>query len=648
MGNSPWFYILMTCVLTACGGGGNKTAPSDTTTVTVTGQVSSNVATSPQTIRRAAMATSVVVANATVAMFKIFPDGSSSQVDIGTITTDAQGNYTVPNVPVPDTGAGASDNFYYEVRVSSDTLDIRAPAAPSADATIDVSPESNLAARILSDVVDVPGQSTKPTPSGDVIEAVRTLVKQDASNLDDSITIPQPLTAKEDEIILTAGGIAAAGGNAEKMYKAVQFESEYLGLKSDSSTTAAQAGAYMRRVIRESCDQPASDFMPSAVADAMGQAMLDGATYTPTQIVNAYNDAVTGQAVVVADALSAFASQISTVDSNYSAAVAEASAFNANAQLGMYTRRSLRGNALSVDTKLDPDQALAFLQSIPGSGNYCSLSAANLSAIVGGLTSTPGLTRPALVHIEIFHDSGFGCNEGSGEGHFRAIVDAYGPAVNIDSVTITSSDTSSLDGDGEVSLNLEGNRYVMADNGVCVTLNQAVTYTVTANFSDSTTATTTVTRNHPRVPEASTTVTVAELASSTDVNNPTVVTRARPLYKWESPAEKLATITGAPTGSVVKYTYEFSHIDVTDTPVAPIPGCASVSGNAFYAVNSFIPTVDCDPAACASAAGKVQANIRCRMNIQTFLIDPYDGILGKAAGHFPIFCVDTDADGNCG
>lgn len=104
-------------------------------------------------------------------------------------------------------------------------------------------------------------------------------------------------------------------------------------------------------------------------------------------------------------------------------------------------------------------------------------------------------------------------------------------------------------------------------------------------------------------------------------------------------------------------TYEFSHVAVAG-PLAggPLnsntyPGCNSVNSSgslAMYSVDSFVPTVDCDIAACAASTGEPESNIICRMNIQTFLVDGYDRLLGQAAGHFPVFCVDTNEDGDCG
>ncbi|MDO8519787.1 MAG: hypothetical protein Q7T11_06450, partial [Deltaproteobacteria bacterium] len=293
---------------------------------------------------------------------------------------------------------------------------------------------------------------------------------------------------------------------------------------------------------------------------------------------------------------------------------------------------------------------LAFLQTLPQDGNPCQFGSVDITAVIADLTSDADLESPTISDAQIYHDSGFGC---TGTGHFRAEVDVYAPGTTVSSVSIASSNTTSLGGDGVHALTADGTRWVSqasaeGANGICVTFNSEVTYTITSNLANGSTLTDTVTRNHPNVPEADTTVNGEE--TSNDVQNPDVLTDKRPVYEWESPEEKLATITGAPAGSVVKYTYEFSHVNGSAGQTSPLTGCDMQSSGALYSVNNFMPTVDCDPEACATSSGVAADDIVCRMNIQTFLVDAYDRYLGQAAGHFPVFCVDTSspADGDCG
>ncbi len=114
------------------------------------------------------------VIDGTVELLKIFPGGAEESVDIGAVTIDETGSYEIPHVDVAETGNGEADDFYYEVRVNGGAgTDARAPAAPSDDTTVDVSPGTNLAARILSEVAEVPGETDLATPSEDLIEAIR-------------------------------------------------------------------------------------------------------------------------------------------------------------------------------------------------------------------------------------------------------------------------------------------------------------------------------------------------------------------------------------------------------------------------------------------------------------------------------------------
>ncbi len=205
------------------------------------------------------------------------------------------------------------------------------------------------------------------------------------------------------------------------------------------------------------------------------------------------------------------------------------------------------------------------------------------------------------------------------------------------------------------------NAYESNTDGVCVNLGKEVSYTVTANFSDSTFVIATVNRNHPRIPEASSQVLVSDAfqMGSGDSDNPTVVSVSRPLYQWTSPVDMLDLIANDSANTAVeaellagdyavKYTYEFAHVDTGAVQVSPASQCAQVSSGALYSVDSFNPTADCDVAACATALSVSPSRIACRMNIQSYLVDKNDKILGQAAGHFRFFCVDTDGDDDCG
>ena len=640
--------IIMGLALAGCGGGGGgdttPDAPANTSGISLSGSIS--IASSDAV--KKATADVQALDNATVSVYKIYPDGTEELV--GTTTADAAGKYSFAELDPASGGTGASDDFYYEVRASSGTLDIRAPAAPMADAVVDVTPASNLAAKILSGVVEVPDDSSQlPTPNPELIEATRELVAQNADALGNAITLPSAGTDAASEATAMANGLAAAGGNAEKMYKAAQFNAE-LGWLSNAgnNATAEQASAYMQRIIREACNQPEVSPLTEASAAILGDALLKGDRYTLSQLVEAFNALVPqSDQVTVTDIVQRIQGLLTAVDDNLDARADAATDFKPEDQLILYVKRGMK--TIAADTTLAPDQALALFLAAQRDQNAtenCAVNEDALTSLVAGLSGNATLAAPHVGHIQIFHDSGFGCNEGAGEGHFRASVAVFAPGVSVTGVTVTSSDSSALGGDGSEALTQQGNRWISRTDGICVTLGRSVTYTVSASLSDSTTVSKTITRNHPLVPEA--TAEVNGMTASKDSANPDKVRDLRPLYSWEAPAAKLATITDAPAGSRVKYRYEFAHIDVTDSPVAPLTACDSVPYGPMYAVDNFLPTVDCNPAACATAASRDAANISCRINIQTYLVSSSDKVLGQAAGNFTFFCVDSNGDGVCG
>lgn len=505
---------------------------------------------------------------------------------------------------------------------------------------------------------------TPPIPKADTIEALRELVIQNAADLQDSgaIAIPSALDAGADATLLaTANGLAAGGGNAEKVFKAASFESEYLKLAGDDSTTDADATAYLKRVTREACSQAAGSYLPQTLADALGIFMNGGGTVTLSEIITAYNANYSGSDLSANTKLAEFQSLLDDVAAKTGASANTATELNSEELLALYANRGSLAN-LAVETELTADQAILLIQFLNYNNNQCEVNPQlDLYGFISDLIGNATLKNPSISNYEIYHNSGFGCNEGSGEGHFVANVEVYAAGKTITGVTISSSDTSALGGDGTEALTLNGNAYSSNQNAICVALGTDVTYTITATFSDTSTASKTVTRNHPRIPEASSQVLVdgTFVNGSDQATGATVVTTTRPLYQWTSPDQMLTNIKNDATNSgitsslnasnaTVKYTYEFAHVDTSVSPVGPAGQCDSVQAGALYAVDSFIPTVDCDVSACATALSTTPDNIACRMNIQSYYVDENDNILGQAAGHFRFFCVDTDDDGNCG
>lgn len=571
----------------------------------------------------------------TVTVYEVAEDGTETAVTGATATTDSSGAYSISGLDAATEDDLGKTTTYYKVCASdsSDTLELCAPVAPSGtEDTASISPGTTLA----QGMIDSLGQAGE-NPSSEVIEQMREMYKKDAeTNLADSITLPDNGSANADAVEIFANGLSAAGGVAEKVLKAYQYEAEFYSLASDSTATEEDKGNYIREVINEACNQPTILPVTDLVASVMGAALHEGVQFTISDIVSAYNTFSNQASVNLSDALSSFSTFLSNIETNAASADSTENLTN-NDLIALVIKRNLSSSTLAGSTLLDADQALAFIESLNlGNGTVCAGNA-KVRNVVAGLTLNSLMTTTAIENVEIFQDSGFGCDENAGQGHFRGEVKVYTPSessldvvsVNISGGTINHNETTP-----------QGDRYVFNTNAECVTLGASVTYTVTATFDDASTATTTVVRSHNRVPEASTTV--DGNVPSNDVNNPDVLTSKRPLYVWEAPADKLASITGAPAGSEVKYTYEFSHA----SGGGPLGACQGVQSGRLYSTSSFLPTVDCDIAACAVASSTPEANIVCRMNIQTFLVQ--DGkILGQAAGHFPVFCVDTNDDGLC-
>ncbi len=619
-------------------------------------------------------ADNTALSGATVTLHKVFGDSDTADetVDIGTVTTDSDGNFTIPDIELAPAGSGADTDFYYEVRITKGDLQLRSPAAPREDATVNVSPETDVAAKIISDVVNVPGVNDPPLAMASTIESIRELVIDDAATLVDegAIEIPSAVGVNaQDNVLALANGVSAGGGNAEKMFKAASFEAEYLALTAGETGDTEQAAGFISRVTRESCGQAEGEYMPQALADALGDYYFNGdevRTLTPSAIITAYNANIDtnggGTQLDLATVVSNYQAMLSSVEDNLEASASESEDISDEDQVVMLTKRDLEADTFSATTELTADQVAAFIQTL--ASQNCSIdSRLDLFGFMADLLGDQSLRQIAIANSQIYHNSGFGCNEGDGEGHFYADIQVYRGTREVDSVTISSSDSTALDGDGTITLTQEGNSYKSNTNGVCVALGTEVTYTITVNFTTGSPVVGNVVRNHPRIPEASSTVFVdgAFVAGADNSASPTVVDTTRPLYQWTSPADMLTDIINDSSNSAissslsassatVKYTYEFAHVDTSATQVGPAsdPACPIVSSGALYAVDSFIPTEDCDVTACAAALGIAEEDVACRMNIQSYLVNEHDKILGQAAGHFRFFCVDIDNDGDCG
>lgn len=672
----------------ACGGSSSSTTSSTTTTTTGTTSTDSSLLV---TLSGQAAATSsdvaanisggthflanpirpqfstvgdTVVPEATVELIQIEADGTETTIE--TTTTDANGEYTIEEVPVCETSSGAADDFYYEVQVTTGDLVLTSPVCPSGDeeeVTANVSPESTVAATIISEVVDVPSAEENPIPSSDQFELIATLVEDNIGQIEESVTVPSMTDEEAESVVDFANGMAGAGGDAEATYEAFQFESEYVALTTDEETTTDELSGYLTRVSREGCldsDSTGTAVLMNAAADALADAMDSDLTFTPTEIVEAYN-AATNDTVSVETEVAEYAELLEAIETAQAGDAVSSLVRNLEDELidddttvAYYTQHDLESADLAADTELTADQAVSFIQTL--SNENCAFSGGvDLTEVIAELTGADELAEPTIADVEIYNDSGFGCN-GQGQGHFIGNVDLFIPnnTVTATSVVITSTDTAALGGDATIALTASNQtRFVsQADPNItpspadCVTIDEEVTYTITATFSDSTTATETVTRTHPQTPEAIISVNGVAITSGDTI---AVATEMRPVIGWTPPDEALAAIPTAPEGSQVKYTYELSHMNTDTGNFNNRTGCAFVSsGTALYSTDSVIPTIDCDVDACAAADGTTANKIACRINIQTYLVDENDMLLSQGAGAFRRYCVDTNGDTDCG
>ncbi len=627
-------------------GSGTTSGSGGGTTVSITGTVSANSSdlglSSPQVsthLKRGMKngtlpsADTAVAEGMTVTVTKVNADATTEEVTGVTATTDASGNYTLAGLDPVTTTDGAAD-FYYKITATDGTIVLDSITAPTEDETVPVSPGTNLASDVLEEIVG--GQP----PSPEVVEAIRELVKKNAEDdLSESSTIP---SASDTEATLGfANGISTAGGDAEKMYKASKFESEAFEIIADPTTDADTAAAYVKQAILQGCNQDTStNPIPVLGAEVMGEEMVAGTTYTPTQVVEAYN-AASGENVVAATAASSFAEILTDIDTNYTAGAADAEGLSTADQVALYVKRGLVGSTFSVDTPLMADQALAFLQTLEDSQNPCGLSV-DVNAVIAELTSSAELESPAISQVQIYNDSTGDCSAGSNEGHFRGSLEVYIPAES--DVTVVSTrivGTNGIDASGSLS----GNSYIFTLTGPssCVTFEEDVTYTVSVTLSSGGPLTTTVDRNHALVPEAITTL-LDGTALSSNSNSPTLQPDKRPAFAWTDPETLLAQIPNAPAGSKIKYTYEFSHMLVGGGgPLSNTVACPSINGGGtipLYELSNVMPSEDCQVDLCATEQATTPDQIVCRMNIQTFLVDEYDNYLGQAAGNFRFFGVE--------
>lgn len=628
----------------ACGGGSSSTTPASTTTTT-----SSSTAKITGTAKTTATAKPgqtgggqhyAAMASATVTLWKISPDGTVTQVDIGTVTTDSTGAFTIPSAAIPATGTGAATDYYYEVRITDGTNTVKYPLAPKADMTIAASPDTTLAATMLADVVNNPNSAGNPTPTAETINLSATLVSSNVTDLTGKTTLPTA-SGTTATVLAAANGMATAGGNAEAEYKALQFGSEYAGFKTDLTAADATAVAgYIMRIAKESCGTQ-NNPMTILAAEALATALKAGTTYTATEVLTAYNAIANPQAAT--SRITDYGTTITGIDTATTLTDLQLTA--------LLTRRSI--TTVDASTALTPDQALSMLLYLgSATGNLCQNNALATARMVAALTGSSLFASPAIMNYEIYNTATGGCS--APNTSFAADdVQIFIPKTSTLSATGVTVSATGFNGNAPYTLTLENDRYRTTGTSpvVCVTAGTSLAYTITATLSDASTLTKMVTRQHNIVPEPA----LLQMNGgnvSQDQAAPTFSTDKRPIFNWTPATDLYTQITTPPAGSQVKYTYEFAHyIKDSGGPINPpttaCPGANTGGAHKLYTVNNFIPASDCQPTTCATAQSVAASQVECRMYINAWLVDQNDKLLGQAAGTFRYFCPDTNSDGQC-
>ena len=635
-------------------GGSSSSNPSGST-ITLSGSAAFNSSPNVSAPLGLNMAESAAPAGSTVTILKKSPDGTETTV--ATTTTDASGNYSVSGIPTATTGTGASTDFYYVVKVESGSQVAEAPVAPSGDSTANVNTESTLASKILSDAVDADGD--KPTLPADLINNLAKQVDDDLTNLGTDVTVPG--SDQTTNTTSFAEAITTTGGNAGTTYQASQIATDLLKLDNDSTATDNDVGELFQRVYHAACPTTTmtGQIPDTGVFVEWGAKMLAGTTYTPTQIVSAFDS---GGATSVDTKVASFVTGLQNAENILSqGSTAGTLSSDTNSFYLIAKILGLSSTTFTSTSSLNPGQGLMFLVSLPTTlcnfdGGLAQMAASLRSLIAGGAPPT----APKIEAVEIYASEGFGCTD-PGEGAFNATVyfSTSNGSETPDSATITSSDATALKGTG-VTLSCSNSRCSHAagdgaTSGYCVTHDSNVSYTITINLSSGSDVVTT-TRTHPEVSETFSQYNGTALPN-VSAANPTAIDEQLPMFSWTAPDTKLAEIAsnnptnGVPTGSKIKYTYEWSYCNTAASCGSPLTGlsCQTESaGTTLYAVDYFIPTKQCDPAACAAENGLSASGVACRINLQTYLVDEFDSILGQAAGNFRNYCYDSDGDGSCG
>lgn len=634
-----------------CGGGGEE-EEAPTTTITLSGQVavsSSDLNLSAMPKEQVALAKSAPIkfltkansalTGATVQVYKIFANGTEEAVSGATDTTDSEGNYSIADVPVASTGTGAATDFYYEVRATSGSLDVRAPTAPTADTTVNLSPETKIAAKIISDVATAGGAQTLPHET--LVENVREMVADSVADLGDSISLPSTSTSVEDtDLLYKATAIASDGANSEAVARAYEFAKEELSHEV-SSTDAAEVAPYIERVVKHGCDFNQNLIMPREAVNVLADAFIDDQKFTPEDVVNAYNKNA-ASTITTANAVASFGNILSDLDTAFS----QKGNISSDDIIGLYVQRDLDPSNFTSSVELKVDQALAFLQA-QSDVNCGGGAGVDFVGFAGDLLGTPITQQASIADVDLYSGRYGGCPDGTLQG--RVIV--YSPT-NADVTGLTTAgdiDTLTLQPEVQGSKSYR----ISADDPSqkrCLTFGTTYDLTISATFNDGQTATTTHSLTPISIPEAYVTSPDrvdgdSSARISNESSNPIHMAVERPIFKW-NPAPGTAEVpSGAPAGSKIAYLLDIGPF--SKTLGAPEnrtqdPACQVSQISRPFDRNFFLAPNACDAAACDTALGTSGDHI-CRLHVQVLLVDKYDRQYSWAAGADAYYCIDGQA-----
>ena len=579
-----------------------------------------------------------VLPQASISLVKIKADGTKEAVSGVTATTDNSGNFKLEGVPASILGTGKVSDYYYEVRATRGSVVVSAPAAPTTTSTVNLSPETKIATKMLTDVAKIPGTAASVLPRADVINQVRDLVKEDVASLGSNISVPSVRNSAESDVAITATAVASGGSNSEKILRTFEAEKEFQKLKNTGAQTAA-VSSYMERVVKQACNFNPNFNLPTTARNALAQAFIDNKKVKVSDVVSAYNaNNGTDPDVPVSQIVTATKTVLTDIESK----VASKAAIPASEQHLLLTKRDVSASDFAHTTELETDQALSVVQGM--FQQSCQAGNFDMVGFASAITGSDAPATASFVDVQVFHDSSGACTGNT--GHLRAQTQVYAPAgITVSQVSLQVSGLSLKNAQlRNIGANGNFSRWELSNenqDSTCVTFGQSYDYTFTAQLSSASTVSGKVTRTHFKVPEASIKFAVTGDTLSKDMNSPTKTNAKRPIFEWSpKPGDAKSEIATAPDGSQIKFTFELAYIDKSDQQVAPLQQCG-VGGSSQKLMdrNYFISDVNCDVQTCAAAAKRTAANVVCRTNVQTFLVDENDRILGQGAGNFGFYCV---------